>query len=188
MRGSTQTYPEPRPEPRPPTHLLPGPALCRVGRSPGEALIARERIPGGAEAAGWGSRGTQLSVWAQPSAASRALAWTHVGGCWAPEPAQPGGGWGPCMEHDCPESELSAVCLSVPLSVPPWSLRRKPAASRWTDAQGPTAASGRGSGPLTTSSCAGMPWTVSLTTGRNSRCVFPPLTKSGECVGGQGDV
>lgn len=58
------------------THLLPGPALLRAGpSSPGEALsswvTAREPTPGGAEAAGWVSPGTQLPAWAQSFAASQ---------------------------------------------------------------------------------------------------------------------
>lgn len=77
------------------THLCPGPALQVVGRSSGGALcswkMAHEQVLGEAEVTGWVSRGTQLPVWAQSFAASQPLAWTHMGGCWAPEPAQPGG-------------------------------------------------------------------------------------------------
>lgn len=62
--------------------------------------------------------------------------------------------------------------------------RRKAAASRWTDEQRPREASGRGSGQLAISLCAGNVWTVSLAPGRNSRCVFPPSVTEPEGYGG----
>lgn len=179
---------------QPQSHLLtvcPRAHSTRWERGPSTQWVVGTRHMScpGARRQAEGEPGTQLSVWALSSAASRSLAWAHQG--WVVSP-------GASQSHDEGVAHAQGVTVltwtltpescspaPVPLGHSRRGLGREP---RVDKGQVPGAASARGSGRLAPGLGAGTVWTVSLAPERNSECVHPLLLTEPRAVGGRAIV